>query len=78
MQQEWGRLTPDELRKLLLHESKKFVFALELGCSIAELEGIRTRIRALADLLAAKENQSVGMVFNQSREDSHSGLHDVA
>jgi hypothetical protein len=56
---ELERLSIPELRNLLLHESKKFVFALELGSTVSELETIRSRIRYAADLLAAREKSEL-------------------
>lgn len=52
-------LSSAELRALLLHESKKFVFALEIGSQIADLEEIQKTIRRASDLLREKESQDV-------------------
>jgi hypothetical protein len=49
-------LSSTELRALLLHECKKFVFALEIGSHIADLEEIQKTIRRASDLLRAKES----------------------
>jgi hypothetical protein len=48
-------LTTQQLRLLLLHESKKFVFALELGSPVLDLETIRNRIRHATELLENRE-----------------------
>ena len=50
-----GSLSTAQLRLLLLHESKKFVFALELGSPIGELETIRNRIRRASEILVERE-----------------------
>lgn len=48
-------LSSAELRALLVHESKKFVFALEIGSQIVDLEEIQKTIRRASDLLRVKE-----------------------
>lgn len=44
------------LRNLLILESKKFIWALELGAAVSDLEDIRNKMRLITDLIHLKEN----------------------
>lgn len=55
MNTELQQLTIKSLRNLLILESKKFVWALELGATVSDLEEIRDRMRQITDLIYMKE-----------------------
>jgi len=55
-------LTTAELRTIIIHEMRKFAWALELGSTLSDLEEIRTYIRSLADILSIKEKEEIKIV----------------
>jgi hypothetical protein len=55
-------LPPQELRTLLSQETRKFLWVLDFGGALEDLEAIRTRLRAIADVLRQKESGAVKKV----------------
>ena len=54
--------TAAELRAQIIHEMRKFAWALELGSSLNDLEEIRTYIKSLVDTLSIKEKEELTTV----------------
>lgn len=58
MENELQELNSKELRALLRQETRKFLSLLERDGAIEELELLRTKMRAIGDMLKEKELQS--------------------
>jgi hypothetical protein len=56
MQIELWDLNPTELRNLISQETRKFLWVLDFGGKIEDLEAIRKRLRSMADILRQKES----------------------
>ena len=56
MQNELLNLSVKALLNMLILESKKFIWALELGAAVSDLEDIRERMRSITDMIHKKEN----------------------
>ena len=52
-------LSASALRDLVIHEMRKFTFALQLGATLSDLEEIRERIKELTDALSIKEQEEI-------------------
>jgi len=62
MDSRFEHLTAAELRTIIIHEMRKFAWALELGSTLSDLEEIRTHIRSLVDILSNKEKEEMKIV----------------
>lgn len=62
MDSRFEHLTATELRAIVIHEMRKFSWALELGTTVSDLEEIRDHIRSLVDQLSIKEKQEISFV----------------
>ena len=51
-------LTNDELVNLLNQERKKFIVAIDYGCSASDLQEIKDYIRELESLIATRQEQT--------------------
>ncbi len=60
------------LRTLLILESKKFIWALELGATVSDLENIRDRMRQITDLIHMRETVESNEDVNT--QTNHTGL----
>lgn len=58
MNTELQKLPPPALRNRLIMESKKFIWALDLGATVHDLEEIRQAIRDITEILKLKESGS--------------------
>lgn len=56
---DFEMLNTQELRARLLHESKKFSFALQIGSSIGDLQNIRTNIKVMTEILERREKTEI-------------------
>lgn len=56
MDDELNELNCQQLRALLRQETRKFLSLLEREGSIGELETLRTKMRAIGDVLKEKED----------------------
>jgi hypothetical protein len=62
MDSRFEHLTAIQLRTIIIHEMRKFAWALELGSTLSDLEEIRTHIRSLVETLSIKENEEMKYV----------------
>lgn len=57
MESRFQHLSAAQLRAIIIHEMRKFAFALELGSTVSDLEEIREHIKLLTDTLSIKEKE---------------------
>ena len=62
MDSRFEHLTAAQLRTIIIHEMRKFAWALELGSTLSDLEEIRTHIRSLVEMLSIKEKEEMKFV----------------
>lgn len=70
MNKELLTLSQQTLRNRLIMESKKFIWALELGASVNDLEDIRQAIRDITDALNLKESGSEELLPQKNIQNS--------
>jgi hypothetical protein len=51
------KLPASAIRTIIIHETRKFVLALQYGSTLSDLQDIRDYIKRLEDLLSTKEKE---------------------
>jgi hypothetical protein len=74
MDSRFEHLTATELRAIVIHEMRKFSWALELGTTVSDLEEIRNHIRLLVDMLSIKEKEEMKFVEKLPQFGKHTHL----
>jgi hypothetical protein len=56
------KLPASAIRTIIIHETRKFVLALQFGSTLSDLQEIRDHIKKLENLLSTKEKEETQML----------------